>query len=219
MTVSLASEVRLPFVDRDDAARQLAQALDRFRGTQPLVLAIPRGAVPMGRIIADALGGELDVALVRKLGAPNYPELAVGAVDEQGTIHVADYAAQAGADPGYIREEAARELAKIRRRRVQYSRDRPPIPVAGRTAIVIDDGLATGATMMAALEAVDAQGPRLLVCAVPVAAVESLKKVETVADEVVCLAAPESFRAVSQYYRKFPQVDDQEVIDLLARRA
>ena len=170
----------------------------------------------MAKLIADALGGQLDLALVRKVGAPGNPELAVGAIDEHGTIHVSGYASQAGADPAYLQEEAARQLALIRQHRARYGQGRPPIDLAGRTVIVVDDGLATGATMMAALEAADAQQPQRLVCAVPIASPSALEAVATVADDVVCLAAPESFRAVSQFYRRFPQVEDDEVVALLS---
>lgn len=208
--------VSLPFRDRDDAGRQLAAALERYRGMHPIVLAIPRGAVPMGRVVADALGGDLDVVLVRKLGAPGNPEFAIGAVDEQGTVLLNDYAAQVGADDAYVRHVAQRELALIRERRARYRPGQPPVALAGRTVIVLDDGLATGATMVAALKAVRAQRPAQLICAVPVAAPDSLRRVAGLADEVVCLATPHAFRAVGLYYEDFAGVTDEEVIALLA---
>jgi len=204
------------FEDRTDAARQLVAALARYRGKNPLVLAIPRGAVPMGRLIADALGGELDVVLVRKLGAPGNPEFAVGAVDEAGWEYIADYAAEMGASKTYLAEEAAAQLATMRARRATYTPARAPIDPAGRIVIVVDDGLATGATMMAALHSVRARGPKRLVCAVPVAAPESLEKVRPHADEVVCLDTPAAFHAVGQFYRTFGQVEDREVVAALA---
>lgn len=209
--------VSLPFRDRDDAARQLAVALGRYRGTHPVVLAIPRGAVPMGHVIADALDGELDVVLVRKLGAPLNPELAVGAVDEQGKVMLSEHAAWAGANSAYVEREAQRQLALIRERRARYRPGHPGIALAGRTVIVLDDGLATGATMTAALKAVRAQGPARLVCAVPVAARDSLAQVARLADDVVCLATPWPFNAVGQYYLDFTGVTDTEVVDVLAR--
>ncbi len=208
--------VSLPFHDRDDAGRQLATALAHYRGSHPLVLAIPRGAVPIGRIVADALDGELDVVLVRKLGAPGNPEFAVGAVDEQGAVLLNEYAAQVGANEAYIRKIAQRELALIRERRARYRPGQPAIAVAGRTVIVVDDGLATGATMVAALQAVRAQGPARLVCAVPVAASDSLERVSALADEIVCLAAPRPFHAVGPHYLDFTGVTDEEVIAVLA---
>jgi len=212
----VAEDVRMAFEDRTDAARQLVAALARYRGKNPLVLAIPRGAVPMGRLIADALGGELDVVLVRKLGAPGNPEFAVGAVDEAGWEYIADYAAEMGASKTYLAEEADAQLATMRARRATYTPARAPIDPAGRIVIVVDDGLATGATMMAALHSVRARGPKRLVCAVPVAAPESLEKVRPHADEVVCLDTPAAFHAVGQFYRSFGQVEDREVVAALA---
>ncbi|MBB5016003.1 phosphoribosyltransferase family protein [Rehaibacterium terrae] len=206
----------LPFADRDDAARRLAVALAHLHGSRPLVLAIPRGAVPMGRVLATALGGDLDVVLVRKLGAPGNPELAIGAVDEHGRVHLASHAALTGADAAYIRRETERQLALIRDRRRRYTPDRPPLDAAGRTVIVVDDGLATGSTMIAALGAARAAGAAHLVCAVPVAARDSLERVRPLADEVVCLAAPLNFHAVGQYYDRFDQVSDEQVVALLA---
>lgn len=203
------------FRDRADAAGKLAAALHAYRGKNPLVLAIPRGAAPMGRVLAAELGGELDLVLVRKLRAPDSPELAVGAIDESGWTYVADYALSVGADEAYLREEKNRQLETLRRRRAQYTPQRSPHDAAGRIAIVVDDGLATGATMIAALHAVRAKQPARLVCAVPVAAPDSLEKVRPYADEVVCLATPREFHAVSQFYDAFPQVEDEEVVKLL----
>ncbi len=203
------------FRDRADAATQLAHALKQWQGKNPLVLAIPRGAVPMAKVIADALGGELDVVLIRKLPAPGSPEFAIGSVDETGWSYIADYAAQAGATPDYIARATAAEMATMRRRRAQYTPVRPPLDPAGRVAIVVDDGLATGATMIAALHAVRARGPQRLICAVPVASTEAVEKVRQHADDVVCLQTPAFFRAVGQFYQDFRQVDDDEVIALL----
>jgi predicted phosphoribosyltransferase/predicted alpha/beta-hydrolase family hydrolase len=208
--------VSLPFRDRDDAARQLAAALGKYRGSHPVVLAIPRGAVPMGRIIADRLGGELDVILVRKLGAPGNPEFAIGAVDEQGLVMLNEHARWAGADTQYLDGEARRQLALIRERRLRYRPGHAPIPLAGRTVIVLDDGLATGSTMIAALKAARAQEPGSLVCAVPVAARDSLARVADFADDVVCLATPHPFMAVGPYYLDFAGVTDEQVIETLA---
>lgn len=203
------------FNDRQDAAMRLADALKAYAGKNPLVLAIPRGAVPMARIIADALGGELDVVLVRKLRAPQQPELAIGSVNESGWTFIADHAAGYGADKAYIESEKRLQMDTIRKRRAQYTPIRPSIDPAGRTVIVVDDGLATGATMISALHGLRANHPRRLVCAVPVAPPDTLEKVAEMADEVVCLETPWSFRAVAQFYRYFPQVDDDEVIEIL----
>jgi len=206
----------LPFRNREDAAARLATALAQYRGTRPVVLAIPRGAVPMGRIIADAIGGELDVVLVRKLGAPDNPEFAIGAVDERGQVVLDESSADwSGASRNYVQWEAERQLALIRERRQRYRGGRPGIDLGKRTVIVVDDGLATGATMMAALNAVRAQRPARLVCAVPVGARDSISQVAAVADEVVCLATPSPFGAVGLYYRQFDQVDDRAVAEAL----
>jgi predicted phosphoribosyltransferase len=204
------------FRDRLDAAAHLAGALAPWRGSHPLVLAIPRGAVPMGKAIADALHGDFDVVLVRKLGAPFSPEFAVGAVDETGWVYVAPHARQAGAGPDYIERERTEQLRTLRRRRAAYTPKRAPIDPAGRVVIVVDDGLATGATMIAALHAVRSRGPARLVCAVPVAAPDSLEAVRPLADDVVCLYAPEDFGAVGRFYEDFGQVEDDEVIRILS---
>jgi len=201
------------FADREDAAQRLAQALSQYRGKHPLVLAIPRGAVPMGRILAQELEGELDVVLVRKLGAPFNPEFAIGAIDESGWTYLSDE--RAGADDAYLRDEKSAQLDIMHARRRAYTPGRGPIDPAGRVAIVVDDGLATGATMIAALHAVRARKPARLVCAVPVAARDSLRLVAPNADETVCLYQPEDFFAVSRFYASFPQVEDEQVVAAL----
>ena len=208
--------VSLPFRNRDDAARQLIAPLEKYHGLDPLILAIPRGAVPMGRILAEALDGELDVVLVRKLGAPGNSEFAIGAVDEQGNVMLGEHVAKAGADEDYVHREAQRQGALIRERRARYRPGQDPIAPAGRIVIVLDDGLATGSTMIAALKASRAQQPAKLVCAVPVAAAESLAQVAKFADEVVCLATPRPFFAVGPYYDDFAGVTDEAVIGILA---
>lgn len=214
--VSAASAtVSLPFKDREDAAHQLANALHRYAGTRPVVLAIPRGGVPIGSIVADALGGQLDVVLVRKLGAPGQPEFAIGAIDERGAVMLNEGLERLNVDSAYLQQEADRQLEVIRARRKLYRPQHTPLSLAGRTVIVVDDGLATGATMTAALMAAKAQLPQRLICAVPVAARESLAPVARLVDEIVCLAAPEPFWAVGHFYRAFSGVSEAEVIQLL----
>lgn len=203
------------FADRRDAAERLAKALQAYSGRNPLILAIPRGALPMGKLLAQRLGGELDVVLVRKLRAPGSPEYAIGSIDENGWVYLAAHARATGATDRYIEGEKREQLAVIRQRRERYTPGRAPVDAAGRVTIVVDDGLATGATMVAALHAVRARRPEVLVCAVPVASTDSLELVRPYADEVVCLDAPEDFYAVGQFYRSFGQVDDEEAIRLL----
>lgn len=204
------------FIDRTDAAHRLAQALSGYQGEHPLVLAIPRGAVPMAKLISTELGGEVDVVLVRKLPAPGNPEFAIGAVDETGWTYLADHARRMGIDEGYIDEERNVQVALMARRRAQYTPVRAPIDPTGRIVIVVDDGLATGSTMIAALHAIRAKGPKKLICAVPVAPPETAERVQNYCDELVCLETPFGFHAVGQFYRIFTQVEDDEVIALLA---
>ena len=206
------------FADRIEAAKRLAVALDHYRGKNPLVLAIPRGAVPMGRVVADELGGELDVVLVRKLRSPSSAEFAVGSVDETGWAYIAPHARRAGATDHYLKQEQHAQLEILKQRRALYTPGQAPLDPAGRIVMIVDDGLATGATMIAALHAVRVKAPAKLVCAVPVAAPDSLELVGPYADEVVCLETPENFFAVGQFYRSFPQVEDEEVVALLGTR-
>jgi len=210
------------FDNRKDAGRRLAEVLARFRDDDPVVLALPRGGVPVAFEIARALAAPLDVALVRKIGLPWQPELALGAVvgGERPELVVNEQVRQAMPLPeGWLEQESRRQLAEIDRRRRLYFGDRPPLALRGRTVLVVDDGIATGATMRAVLRALRRQEPRRLVLAVPVAAPDSLRGLEAECDEAVCLYAPLGFQAVGLYYRDFGQTGDDEVIALLRRAA
>jgi predicted phosphoribosyltransferase len=169
----------------------------------------------MAKIIADALGGELDVVLVRKLGYPGQPELAIGAVDESGATFLADYAADVGA--AYIEAEKNEQLEVIRRRRAMYTPARPPIDPHDRIVIVVDDGIATGATMITALRAVRAKKPKELVGAVGVASSQAARSLARECDRLVCLNVPAEFFAVGQFFRDFSQVSDEDVVETLRR--
>ena len=206
------------FANREDAGRRLAEALAAYKGQNPLILAIPRGAVPMGKVLAEILGGDLDVVLVRKLTSPYSSEFALGSIDESGWSYMGDYAASAGGTPEYMEREKQRQMQTLRDRRAQYTPLRPPIDPSGRIAIVVDDGLATGSTMIAALHATRAKNPARLICAVPVSPPETLEKIRPFCDEVVCLYAPDGFQAVGQFYQDFNQVSDDTVIDVLRKQ-
>lgn len=207
------------FRDRLDAADRLARPLGGWRGRQPLVLAVPRGAVGMARRLAQTLQGEFDLVLVRKLRAPGSPEVAVGAVAEDGWTWIAPWAGSYGADAEYLAQEVQAQREVLRTRRAHYQRLRAALPLAGRTVIVVDDGTATGATLLAALHAVRAQKPARLICAVPVASQEALARLKPHCDELVCLQADADFGAVGAYYAEFDQVEDSEVEAMLTAAA
>jgi len=204
------------FRDRIDAAQQLAAALDRYRGRDALVLAIPRGGVPMGRVIADALAAELDVVLVHKLGSPGQPELAMGAVDESGEALVGAEARYLHVSAEAFEAERLRQLELLRKRRALYTPVHPPSAVRDRIVLVVDDGMATGATMIAALRAVRRRHPRELVAIAAVMPAEVQDRLAREADRVVCLHAPAWFGAVGEFFEDFSQVEDDEVIRMLA---
>jgi predicted phosphoribosyltransferase len=202
------------FENRVEAARLLARRLGSYRGRRPLVLAIPRGAVPMGRIVAEALDGDLDVVLVRKLRAADNPELAIGSIDETGRVHLEAHVRDLWS-PEYLEREKHTQLQTLRMRRDLYRRLRPPLDPAGRVVIVLDDGIATGSTMIGALRAVRARRPDHLVAATAVAPPHALRRIEREADEVSCLDAPPMFWAIGNYFRDFAQVSDQQVVAAL----
>jgi predicted phosphoribosyltransferase len=204
------------FRNREDAARRLAQQLRDRELCDPLVLAIPRGGVVTGAVLARELGADLDVVLSRKLRAPGQPELAVGAVSEDGHVYLNQHARQVpGLTVEYLNRERRYQLAEIARRKKLFRAARPPAPVAGRAVIVTDDGIATGSTMIAALQVIMAQEPREVIVAVPVASPDRLAEVRGWCDDVVCLLTPEEFWAVGQFYADFRQVEDEEVVELL----
>jgi predicted phosphoribosyltransferase len=203
------------FTNREHAAALLARRLTVYRGQHPLVLAVPRGAVPMARIIADSLDGDLDVVLVRKLRAPGQPELAIGAVDEDGAIVKGRYFDIAPRE--HLLEEVRTQREILRTRRELNTRARPPLDPAGRIVIIVDDGIATGASMLAAIASVRERKPRKLVVAIAVAAPGSLADGWAAADEVVCLYSPEDFRAVGQFFEDFAEVTDDMVVAALAQ--
>jgi predicted phosphoribosyltransferase len=201
------------FKNREEAAKLLAKALSPYRRDHPLVLGIPRGGVPMARTIADALDGDVDVVLVRKLRAPGQPELAIGAIDESGTVLKGEYFGMAPDE--HIREEIRTQREILHTRRQLYTRARPSIRPEGRTVIVVDDGVATGSSMISAIRAVRAQGARRIVAALGVAPHQSLQRLALEADEVVCLSCPEWFHAVGEFFEEFTEVTDDMVVAAL----
>lgn len=200
------------FRDRLDAAERLARRLSHLKGHDPLILAIPRGAVPMGRLIADALEGDLDVVLVHKIGAPGHSEFAIGAVSETGDVQLDPVAERFPAEA--VEREIAHQRQVLRERRERYTPVRPPIPPDDRVVVVVDDGSATGATMEAALKTLQGR-PAQLIAALGVASRDAAARLEALADEVVCLSVPADFMAVGQFFADFRQVEDEEVIALL----
>lgn len=202
------------FKSREHAAQLLVERLrTSYENKNPLVLGVPRGAVPMANIIADALGGELDVVLVHKLTHPQQAELAIGAIDEAGNFFINHWAADL--DPAYLDAEKKRQLAVLRQRRARYTPLRVPIDPQGRIVIVVDDGIATGSTMTAALRALRARQPKKLVGAVAVASPDAARAMLHECDAMVCLNVPKEFYAVGQFFDDFKQVTDDEVIALL----
>ncbi len=210
----------LPLADREEAGRLLAAGLrDHRLELDAVVLAIPRGGVPVAATIARELGLALDVLVAHKLGAPGNPELAVGAVAADGTTLIEPWADEvAGHDDAYLRRTAAEEQERVRGREAALRAGRPPLDLKGRTIILVDDGIATGATVLAALRGLRSSRPARVILAVPVAPPDTLERLSPEADEVVCLASPEPFYAVGQFYRHFDQTGDEEVVDLLRKR-
>lgn len=199
------------FIDRFDGGRQLAERLKAYAGQNAVVLAIPRGGLQTGYAVATTLKLPLDVVLIKKIGHPYNPELAIGAVSLTGRV----LNEEIPAPEEYIEAETRRLREVLKRRHEQYQADRPPLDLQGRIAIIVDDGIATGSTMLATIELVKTLKPAKTIMAVPVAPPHSLEKFRRVVDEVVCLESPEYFMAVGQFYERFPQVEDEEAIRLL----
>jgi putative phosphoribosyl transferase len=207
------------YADREAAGRQLASRLGPYARRPSTVLALPRGGVPIAAIIAERLHAPLDVLVVRKVGAPGNPEYGLGAVAEGGIVLIDDDRVQElGLTRKDLSVEIARQQQEVAERALRYRGDRPPAPVEGRVAILVDDGLATGVTARAAVRAVRARRPAAVVLAVGVAARESRDALARLVDELVCPCVPPLFMAVGEWYRNFPQVSDEEVGRLLARR-
>jgi len=204
------------FDDRVDSGKRLASALRNFSGKKGIVLAIPRGGVVVGYVIAKTLNLPLDIIIPRKIGAPDNPELAIGAVAEDGTAILDQYLIKyLGVSPEYVIEEAERQKQEIRRRLKLYRQDLSYPDLNGFDVIVVDDGIATGSTMKAALASVKNRGAASITVAVPVGPPSTIEELEKMADRVVCLYTPKLFQALGEFYKDFSQTSDEEVIDLL----
>jgi putative phosphoribosyl transferase len=206
------------FKNRQDAGRRLAARLLKYKDERPVVLALPRGGVPVAYEVATTLNAPFDVVVVRKLGAPGEPELGIGAVvdgEHPQSVLNEEVVRLLGVSDDYVNREVARELREIRRRQESYRSGRSPEGIEGRTAIVIDDGIATGGSVRAALRGVRRSNPRRLILAVPVAPPETVESLQPEVDDLVCLSMPVFFHAVGQFYEDFRQTTDEEVVELL----
>jgi putative phosphoribosyl transferase len=199
------------FRNREEAAEMLAKRLVKYKNEQGVVLAVPRGAVPMGYHIAQELGFPLDIVLIKKIGHPSNPEFAIGAVSSHGSV-VTNYP---GVPKAYIEQETIRIKELLEDRYKQYVGNRQPVELQDKTVIIVDDGIATGNTMQATINLIKESKPKQIIVAVPVAPPEVLARLTPEVDEMICLEAPDYFAAVSQFYEYFPQVSDEEVISML----
>ena len=210
----------IPFENRQDAGRKLGRKLSEREFDNPLVLALPRGGVPVAYEVAEALGAQMDLLFVKKIGAPGWPEYGIGAVVDGASPQIVlteEIVRQIRPSPDYIEAETRRQLKEIGRRRSAYLGDRQPIDPKDRTVIIVDDGIATGGTVKAALKGVRKNKPRKIILAVPVAPPSALEDLRDECDEIICLATPSPFGAVGSFYRNFDQTSDSEVISLMSR--
>ncbi|MFZ9595279.1 MAG: phosphoribosyltransferase [Bdellovibrionia bacterium] len=205
------------FKNRVQAAEALSKKLSDYRGKNPLILGIPRGAVPMAQVLAQQLHGDLDVVLVHKISAPENPEFAIGSVSEFGTVTISEVAYLCEVPPGYLQKAADSEIHRLREKRKWISPVRPALSPKNRIVIIVDDGIATGSTMLAAVRAIRAQKPKRLIVAAPMGSPKAMDRFRQEIDELVVLEAPESFYSISQFYEDFPQVTDDEVLQILAQ--
>ncbi|MGI5840407.1 MAG: phosphoribosyltransferase [bacterium] len=203
------------FIDRREAGEKLAEKLALYRGEGAVILAVPRGGVVIGAALAEKLGGSLDLVIARKIGLPGNPEFAIGAVGEDGTLLLADLPAHFGVNDEYLRTEVERQTAEIKRRRELYTGGREALSLQGKTAILADDGIATGFTTRAVIAAARRREPARLILAVPVLPPDVLEQLRPLVDEVVYLAVPTPFYAVGMFYRDFEQITDTEVIQIM----
>jgi putative phosphoribosyl transferase len=206
------------FQSRHEAGLLLARAMHDLKGLDPIVLGLPRGGVPVASLVADELGAPLDVVVVRKLGVPYHPEYAMGAVGERGIRHIDWHVVStAGVSASQLATAIEREQAEVEKRAVRFRRDRSPVDLSGRVVIIVDDGVATGSTVTAAIRVVRDLGAERVIVGVPAAPADTVARLRELADEVVVLETPEPFYAVGQAYVDFSQVDDREVVELLER--
>ena len=210
----------LPFEDREDAGRRLAKELRKRNYENPVILALPRGGVPVAFEVARVLEAQMDLLFVKKIGAPGWPEFGMGAVVDGANpqmVLTEEIVRELRPSPDYIEAEMQRQLKEIARRRLIYLGDRQPIDLKDRTVIIVDDGIATGGTVKAALKGVRKNKPRKIVLAIPVAPAETLEELSDQCDEIICLYTPYPFGAVGAFYRDFNQTDDNEVIALMSQ--
>lgn len=214
-TISVIVAVHMRFTDRKDAALRLSERLQKMDLERPLFLAIPRGGVPLGRTIVDRIGGDLDLMLVKKIGHPWNPEFAIASVTEEGELILGESAEKYGFSPEDLAEESRKTIASLRLRRRRYTQGRPSPNPEGRSVILVDDGVATGLTVIAAIQALQKKKAREILVATPVVTRQALQKIQEAGATVVALTVPENFLSVSQVYLDFREVSDEEVIELL----